>query len=104
MSCKRPKSLAQVSYGRTQIRLVAMKLESGTIFLSHTASDKHFVEQGYEKLDASNTFYDIRTIEPGQSFIEAMKAGTTGKNLFVLFHSHNTKHTWVDYETRLADI
>jgi hypothetical protein len=78
--------------------------ESGSIFLSHTVADKKFVEQVYERLDASSTFYDIRTVQPGQSFVEAMKSGTTGKNLFVLFHSPDTKGTWVEYETQLAEV
>lgn len=78
--------------------------ENGSIFLSHAAADKKFVEQVYERLDTSSTFYDIKTVQPGQAFIDAMKEGTHGRNLFVLFHSPNTKNTWVEYEKRLAEI
>lgn len=77
--------------------------ESGSVFLSHAAADKHFVDQIYQRLDASSTFYDIKSVEPGQAFIDAMKNGTAGKNIFVLFHSPNTKGTWVEYEKKLAE-
>lgn len=76
----------------------------GTIFLSHASADKSFVEKVYEKLDATMTFYDVKTINPGESFINAMKSGTTGNNIFVLFHSPSTIRTWVEYETDLAEI
>lgn len=78
--------------------------QSGSIFLSHAAADKAYVEQVYARLDASSTFYDIKTVQPGQAFVDAMKNGIDGKNLFVLFHSPNTKETWVEYETKLAEI
>lgn len=77
---------------------------SGSIFLSHAAADKGFVEKVYQRLDVSSTFYDIKSVEPGQSFIEAMKEGTSGNNIFVLFHSPNTRDTWVEYEKRLAEV
>lgn len=77
--------------------------ESGCIFLSHAAADKSFVSKIYERLNTSSTFYDIKSVEPGGSFIEAMKEGTAGKNVFVLFHSPNTKGTWVEYEKVLAE-
>lgn len=77
---------------------------SGTIFLSHAAADKGFVEKVYERLDVSSTFYDIKSVQPGQSFLEAMQDGTSGKNIFVLFHSPNTQDTWVEYEGRLAEL
>ncbi|RNF32969.1 toll/interleukin-1 receptor domain-containing protein [Paracoccus methylarcula] len=77
---------------------------SGTIFLSHAAADKGFVEKVYERLDVSSTFYDIKSVQPGQSFIEAMQEGTSGKNIFVLFHSPNTQATWVEHEKRLAEV
>ncbi|MBK5933716.1 TIR domain-containing protein [Rhodovulum imhoffii] len=79
-------------------------VSSGSIFLSHAAADKTFVEKVYERLDVSSTFYDIKSVQPGQSFIEAMQEGTSGNNIFVLFHSPNTQDTWVEYEKRLAEI
>lgn len=76
----------------------------GKIFLSHASSDKDFVAEVYRRLDASNTFYDIKSVYPGQPFIDAMKSGTTGSNVFVLFHSPNTVKTWVEYEKDLAEL
>ncbi|MET1414367.1 toll/interleukin-1 receptor domain-containing protein [Roseibium sp. HPY-6] len=76
---------------------------SGTIFLSHASADKAFVETIYKKLDASSAFYDIKTINPGQDFIDAMKSGVGLSSLFVLFHSPNTRNTWVEFETKLAE-
>lgn len=78
--------------------------QSGSIFLSHASADKNTVRQVYERLDAASTFYDIKTVEPGQPFVEAMKNGTQGRNIFVLFHSPNTKGTWVEYERKLAEV
>ena len=45
-----------------------MSIYSGSIFLSHSSLDKHFVEKVYRKLDAAGTFYDLKTITPGESF------------------------------------
>lgn len=81
-----------------------MNEDFGCIFLSHASADKWLVEQVYGKLDSSSTFYDIKTVCPGESFIDAMKAGIKGKNVFVLFHSRHTEGTWVDYEKNLAEI
>ncbi len=81
-----------------------MKEDFGCIFLSHASADKGFVEKVYDKLDSSSTFYDIKTVNPGQSFIDAMKSGVNGKNVFVLFHSPNTLNTWVEYEKSLAEL
>lgn len=79
-------------------------MDHGSIFLSHASSDKEFVEKIYNRLDSSITFYDIKTIEPGQRFIDAMKEGVKGKNIFVLFHSPSTVGTWVEYERELAEV
>jgi tetratricopeptide (TPR) repeat protein len=76
----------------------------GNIFLSHASADKGFVEKVYERLNVSSTFYDIKSVQPGQSFLEAMQRGTSGKNIFVLFHSPNTQNTWVNYEKKLAEV
>ncbi|MEQ5776114.1 toll/interleukin-1 receptor domain-containing protein [Thalassospira sp. NFXS8] len=76
----------------------------GEIFLSHSSSDKEFVEEIYNRLDVSNTFYDIKSVYPGQSFLDAMKSANSTKNVFVLFHSPNTVNTWVEYERDLAEI
>ena len=76
----------------------------GSIFLSHASLDKGFVDEVYRRLDASSAFYDIETISPGDAFLDAMKSGTSGKNIFVLFHSPNTKDTWVEYEMHLAEL
>ena len=43
---------------------------NGTIFLSHANEDKDLVNAVYERLDASSTFFDIRTMEAGQLTIE----------------------------------
>ena len=80
-----------------------MTNEYGSIFLSHSSHDKPFVEKVYSRLDASSTFYDIKSVYPGQTFNDAMKAGLSGKNLFVLFHSPSTVGTWVEYEKELAE-
>ena len=76
---------------------------NGSIFLSHAAADKNLVEKVYHRLDVSSTFYDIKSVQPGQSFIEAMQTGTHGQKVFVLFHSPNTRDTWVEYEKQLAE-
>lgn len=76
---------------------------NGSIFLSHASADKGFVEKIYHRLDVSSTFYDIKSVQPGQSFLEAMQVGTYGQKVFVLFHSPNTSDTWVEYEKQLAE-
>lgn len=81
-----------------------VEMNNGSIFLSHASADKKFVEEVYERLNTSSVFYDIRTIQPGKSFIDAMKEGVDSANIFVLFHSGNTKNTWVEYEAKLAEL
>lgn len=76
----------------------------GTIFLSHAAQDKDFVGEVANRLDPSVTFYDIKTIAPGQSTIEAMKKGVGSASVFVLFHSEEHKSAWVDFEKSLAEV
>ncbi|WP_425078755.1 TIR domain-containing protein [Ruegeria denitrificans] len=81
-----------------------MQHPQGTIFLSHSSLDKSFVDKVYKELDAAATFYDVKTIAPGAQFIEEMKRGVADGAVFVLFHSPNTKGTWVEYETQLAEV
>ncbi|MEX0955684.1 MAG: toll/interleukin-1 receptor domain-containing protein [Rhizobiaceae bacterium] len=81
-----------------------MSKSYGTIFLSHASADKPLVESIYRRLDAANTFYDIKTIDPGEAFIDAMRRGVAGQNIFVLFHSPNTINTWVEFEKRLEEV
>ncbi|WP_165837170.1 TIR domain-containing protein [Phenylobacterium hankyongense] len=76
----------------------------GTIFLSHTRQNKDFVEQVLTALDVSNTFYDTKTIAPGQSTIEAMKSAVGTAAVFVLFHSERFKSDWVNFEKDLAEV
>ncbi len=76
----------------------------GTIFLSHSASDKPFVEEVLKGIDTAVTFYDTKTIAPGQSTLEAMKEGVAKASVFVLFHSDSGKSPWVDFEKELAEI
>lgn len=85
-------------------RMLDMSDQFGCIFLSHASPDKALVEKVYHKLDLSSTFYDIKSVSPGGSFLEAMKAGVAGQNVFVLFHSRHTNNTWVEYEKHLAEI
>ncbi len=79
-----------------------MRDDLGTIFLSHSSKDKDVVSAIYERLDASNTFYDIKSIEPGQSFLDAMNRGVNSSSVFVLFHSPNTNGSWVEHEIEIA--
>ncbi len=76
----------------------------GTIFLSHASADKTVVERVYTRLDRSNTFYDIRTIAPGQPSIEAMREGISSCSVFVLFHSPQSGTAWVGFEKELAEV
>lgn len=80
-----------------------MPIENGVVFLSHASEDKFFVEEVYKRLDASLTFYDIKTIDPGQKSIEAMKRGVSDSAVFVLFHSPNSSKAWVEFEKELAE-
>lgn len=77
---------------------------NGTIFLSHAAQDKDYVEKIAKSLDPSVTFYDIKTIAPGQSTLDAMKSGVGNAAVFVLFHSEEHKSAWVDFEKSLAEV
>ncbi|MBO9509650.1 TIR domain-containing protein [Thalassospira sp. A3_1] len=77
---------------------------NGNVFLSHSSKDKSLVDQIYKRLDASGTFYDIKTINPGGGFTEEMKRGISESGIFVLFHSPNTKNSWVEFEVNLAEI
>lgn len=79
-------------------------VERGTIFLSHHSLDKGFVEQVYAKLDPAVTFYDVRSIDAGQSTLEAMREGVNSAAVFVLFHSEESKSAWVDFEKDLAEV
>ncbi|WP_157886608.1 TIR domain-containing protein [Acetobacter ascendens] len=78
------------------------KIIRGNIFLSHSSSDKEYVEKVYKLLDPTITFYDIRTIQPGQETIEAMESGIKQASVFVLFHSNESRKIWVDFEKSLA--
>ena len=81
-----------------------MRDARGTIFLSHSSKDKNFVEQVYKQLDSAVTFYDIKTIEPGESSVKAMESGVATTSTFVLFHSPDSDTQWVRFETELARI
>lgn len=81
-----------------------MTLPTGNIFLSHASQDKSYVEKVYERLDAAGTFYDIKSITAGAAFLDAMKKGVQDTSVFVLFHSPNTKDSWVEFETKLAEV
>ncbi|MBX5070506.1 TIR domain-containing protein [Rhizobium lentis] len=77
---------------------------NGTIFLSHANEDKDLVNAVYERLDASSTFFDIRTMEAGQLTIGSMESGVDSCAVFVLFHSKNSDKTWVNFEKEQARI
>ncbi len=72
--------------------------------MSHASADKAYVEQIIAALDSALTFYDIRTISPGNATLDAMKAGVSNAGLFVLFHSTNSRSAWVDFEKSLAEV
>jgi hypothetical protein len=54
--------------------------------------------------DPATTFYDIRTMQPGQATIEAIKAGLSSTAVYVLFHSVESRTAWVDFEKALAEV
>ena len=76
----------------------------GTIFLSHHHSDKALVEEVYAKLDPAVTFYDVKSMDIGQSTLEAMRQGIDGAAVFVLFHSEAAQSAWVDFEKDMAEV
>jgi tetratricopeptide (TPR) repeat protein len=77
---------------------------NGTIFLSHANEDKDLVQAVYDRLDASSTFFDIRTMEAGKLTIDSMESGVDSCAVFVLFHSKNSDKTWVNFEKAQARI
>lgn len=77
---------------------------NGTIFLSHANEDKDIVRAVYDRLDASSTFFDIRTMDAGQATIDSMESGVESCAVFVLFHSKNSDKTWVNFEKAQARI
>ena len=79
--------------------------KEGLIFLSHSAKDKDYVEPLTKKLDNAILFYDIRSIAPGQKFLDAMKEEVLRANLFVMFVSPNvTPDSWALFEASLAEV
>jgi len=76
----------------------------GTVFLSHASADKIFVDRVLRGLDPATTFYDIRTMQPGQATIEAMRTGVSSSAVYVLFHSAESRTAWVDFEKSLAEV
>lgn len=76
----------------------------GTIFLSHLSQDKGLVEQIYAKLDPAVTFYDVKSMEPGESTLNAMRRGVDSAAVFVLFHSDAAESAWVNFEKDMAEI
>ncbi|PVM83747.1 toll/interleukin-1 receptor domain-containing protein [Caulobacter radicis] len=83
---------------------MSIEQPQGTIFLSHSSNDKAFVERIYARLDKSNTFYDLKSIGPGEEFIDAMRDGVGNCAVFVLFHSPTNASSWVEFEKHLAEI
>lgn len=77
---------------------------NGTIFLSHANEDKGIVASVYERLDASSTFFDIRSMDAGESTLESMEKGVDSCAIFVLFHSKHSDKTWVNFEKDLARV
>ncbi len=78
--------------------------QRGLVFLSHHANDKPVVEPVFRGLDPATTFYDTRSIGPGQSTLEAMKEAAANAAVFVLFHSENSHSDWVEFEKNLAEV
>ncbi len=76
----------------------------GTIFLSHLSQDKAFVDQVYAALDPAVTFLDIKSMEPGEPTLEAMRRGIDSAAVFVLFHSEAAQSAWVNFERDMAEI
>lgn len=75
-----------------------------TIFLSHSSQDKEIVDSVRSQLDPANTFYDTKSMEPGEPTLQAMKDAIQNTSIFVLFHSPNSNTTWVNFEKSLMEI
>lgn len=76
--------------------------KSGIIFLSHSSSDKGYVEKVVELLPQSHIFYDTRTIQPGESNTSQIEDALDTTDVFALFLSPETmERDFVKLETKI---
>lgn len=63
---------------------------TGLVFLSHWSGDAQKVQRLAEKLTRSNTFLDVRSIQPGSDNLRSMKEAITSTAVFVFVISPGT--------------
>lgn len=72
-------------------------------FLSHSSTDKPFVDQIYAKLGAAQSHYDAKTFEKATLNVEAIRTALRDSDLFVLFLSQNSIDShFVSHESKIA--
>ena len=72
---------------------MAELFEPGLIFLSHASVDKHYIEEIKQKIPKSHVFYDVDSIDPGTSTIDALDDGLNIASVFAMFVSPSTQKT-----------
>lgn len=77
--------------------------DGSLVFFSHAGEDKDFVNEVAAHLPKSHLFVDIKTMDPGKAFRDAMDEGVADAILFCLFVSPvSLTKQWVNYEIELA--
>ena len=80
-------------------------IDRSLIFFSHAGEDKDYVDAVSSHLPQSHLFVDVRTMDPGEAFVDAMNDGVSDAVLFCLFLSPTAlEKKWVNYEANLAKL
>lgn len=73
-------------------------------FLSHSSKDKGFVAAVAEKLGRRRIVFDSWEFETGEKFLDAIRKGLAGSDLFALFVSRQSLESlWVKFEVQEAE-
>jgi tetratricopeptide (TPR) repeat protein len=74
-------------------------------FLSHSSTDKAYVDVVAHRLSRARVIYDVQNFSPGKDFRQAIHDGLNESILFVLFAStESLKSTWVRFEIDEAEL